>query len=268
MANDERLESAAQALHALVAQGRAYIRDFNSASYEAGFRTLLDGCTPMLARVHAELESSASDEQTALRAISAQALELLGTDWAGVKKLRRPQAQLEDKIALATLLIPAVRHLHDSVSEALSEALRDEWLLRCPKDPFQLGTYEEISGGFRSKFRLCFITTAVCRSEGKPDDCYELTAFRRYRDEWLARQPGGREQIAEYYRVAPAIVTLIDCAEDAPRFYRGLRRRYLEPCLARIERGEMEACRAVYTEMVETLCARYRLSRGDQTTRS
>ena len=45
---------------------------------------------------------------------------------------------------------------------------------------------------------LCFITTAVCKYLGKPDDCFELTALRDFRDNWLAEQAGGAEEIHEY----------------------------------------------------------------------
>ena len=37
----------------------------------------------------------------------------------------------------------------------------------------------------------CFITTACCETLGLADDCFELRTLRRYRDEVLAKQPGG-----------------------------------------------------------------------------
>ncbi len=52
----------------------------------------------------------------------------------------------------------------------------------------------------------CFITTAVCLSMGKADDCEELIAMRLFRDKWLQNQPDGAELIEDYYRTAPAIV--------------------------------------------------------------
>ena len=56
----------------------------------------------------------------------------------------------------------------------------------------------------------CFITSAVCDSFGKPDDCYELTTFRNFRDNWLSTQPDGKNLIAQYYEIAPKIVAEID----------------------------------------------------------
>lgn len=69
-----------------------------------------------------------------------------------------------------------------------------------------LGGASRSSSGSASGGIGCFITTAVCEFMGKADDCEELTILRRFRDEWLAKQPGGRALIKEYYRVAPLIV--------------------------------------------------------------
>ena len=42
----------------------------------------------------------------------------------------------------------------------------------------------------------CFITTACCDVLGLDDDCFELRTLRRYRDDVLAKQPGGAALIA------------------------------------------------------------------------
>jgi hypothetical protein len=52
----------------------------------------------------------------------------------------------------------------------------------------------------------CFITTAACDVLGLDDGCFELTALRRYRDEVLAKRPGGPAEIARYYEIAPLIL--------------------------------------------------------------
>jgi hypothetical protein len=52
----------------------------------------------------------------------------------------------------------------------------------------------------------CFITTACCETLGLPDDCFELRTLRRYRDEVLAKAPGGAREIAAYYALAPGIL--------------------------------------------------------------
>ena len=88
---------------------------------------------------------------------------------------------------------------------------------------------------------------------GKPDDCYELTVLRRYRDTWLAGQPGGEALIQRYYDTAPGIIAKIDTRTDSKRIYDDVYRRYLQPCIRYIEEGAYEACKNLYIEMTEKL---------------
>ena len=52
----------------------------------------------------------------------------------------------------------------------------------------------------------CFLTTACCQGLRRPDRCWELETLRWFRDEVLVGLPGGADDIAEYYRLAPAIL--------------------------------------------------------------
>ncbi|MDO5398453.1 MAG: CFI-box-CTERM domain-containing protein [bacterium] len=99
----------------------------------------------------------------------------------------------------------------------------------------------------------CYITTAVCNEYGKPDNCYELTQFRSFRDNWLAYQPDGQELIERYYKTAPAIVSLINKQANHADIYRQINDNYLTKCLKYIENGENEKCKALYIDMVERL---------------
>lgn len=103
----------------------------------------------------------------------------------------------------------------------------------------------------------CYITTAVCHNNSKPDDCYELQAFRKFRDEWLANQEDGRYLIQEYYRIAPEIVKIIDSEENSSEIYDAINAEYLIPCLRYIESGDMQSCKKCYIDMVNTLHRRY-----------
>ena len=99
----------------------------------------------------------------------------------------------------------------------------------------------------------CYITTATCEEFGKPDDCYELTMFRGFRDNWLRHQPDGEELIARYYRTAPSVVEAINKQPNRTEIYRDLNDRYLSKCLAYIERGENEQCKETYVDMMNYL---------------
>ena len=60
----------------------------------------------------------------------------------------------------------------------------------------------------------CYITTAVCEFYGKPDDCHELTQFRKFRDEWLAKQEGF---LPKSTRSATSVKLLIRSTQSATR---------------------------------------------------
>lgn len=95
--------------------------------------------------------------------------------------------------------------------------------------------------------------TAVCDSFGKADDCYELTAFRNFRDKWLALQEDGKNLIAEYYDVAPKIVEKINSLSNSAEIYKNIWQDYLSKCLKSIEVGDNLNCKKIYVEMVNTL---------------
>ena len=103
----------------------------------------------------------------------------------------------------------------------------------------------------------CFITTAICKSLGKADDCEELTTLRKFRDEWLVNQLEGKDLIAEYYSIAPQIVNKINSLPNSAQVYKNLLHDYLEPCLVFIEHGNNQACKQLYTEMVTYLKGNY-----------
>jgi len=52
----------------------------------------------------------------------------------------------------------------------------------------------------------CFITSACVEFAGLPDDCYELTVLRSFRDNYIAHLPNGQMLISDYYERAPRIL--------------------------------------------------------------
>ncbi len=191
----------------------------------------------------------------------AQALSLVGTLFMDemqriwVEGRASGRFREMDRMTIVIFLIPLIRLQGYDWCDELCLAIRDEWVKRYPKELFHLAAYEDIAGGFRK--RWCFITTAVCENAGRSDDCYELTAFRRFRDEELAKTDSGRALIEEYYRVAPAIVSCMKYCDDLDARCRELEEKYLTPCLRHIERGEHEDCRSLYVKMVKDLENRY-----------
>lgn len=103
----------------------------------------------------------------------------------------------------------------------------------------------------------CYITTAICKNDNKPDNCYELQQFRKFRDEWLANQSDGNKLIKRYYDIAPSIVNLIDNSENSSKIYNEIKESYLNECLFYIENGMEEECKIKYINMVNDLTSRY-----------
>ena len=106
----------------------------------------------------------------------------------------------------------------------------------------------------------CYITTAVCQALGRLDDCYELNAFREYRDNWLIKQPDGKDIIREYYNIAPRIVETIDNLKDAPDIYKEIWNSYLNKCLTMIEEHRPYDCKKLYMDMVHDLRLKHNIN--------
>jgi hypothetical protein len=103
----------------------------------------------------------------------------------------------------------------------------------------------------------CFITTAVCGSFSKPDDCYELTLFRNFRDKWLCSQPDGKQLVKKYYNIAPKIVGTINKLPEQSSIYKSIWDDYLSKCLCLIENGNMNECKEMYIQMIKDLKNKY-----------
>lgn len=104
----------------------------------------------------------------------------------------------------------------------------------------------------------CFITTAVCSSFGKPDNCYELSMFRSFRDNWLVKEADGKELIDKYYHIAPAIVSKINERNDSRNIYLDIWETYLQPCLLLLEHEKYKECKEQYVNMIYNLQSKYR----------
>ena len=170
-------------------------------------------------------------------------------------KAGQESVQFETKFTMAIFFTPLLRKRKLRCAEAFREELNRQWLERYPKQMWTPGDYDVIAGGFRKR-KWCFITTATCEHEGKPDDCAELTAFRAFRDGWLTEH-GGEALIEEYYDIAPGIVACIELCDDPKARYAEIRERWLGPCYRALQEDRPRDCRDRYVDMVRTLEQRY-----------
>lgn len=200
--------------------------------------------------------NSVIDKEQFLKNMAGALVEYAAGIMNGCKRKSEKERKMMDlNMAMAVFVLPMVLEYKGNSSKPLSEKLLETWKEQFPKSNLQAAEFEYIEKGFHRKF--CYITTAVCESFGKLDDCYELTLLRDYRDHYLAALPDGDRMIQEYYDVAPSIVKHINQKEEASLIYRSIWDNYLAPCISMIEEQKLEECRELYQDMVYTLKEEY-----------
>ena len=174
---------------------------------------------------------------------------------ARVEACRRRGAKervlMDLNLAMAVYLLPMVLEYRGESSRLFADKAVAAWKAKFPKTNIQAAEFTYIEQGFHKKY--CYITTAVCETLGRPDDCYELNLLRNYRDTYLASLPDGDELIRRYYDVAPSIVKHIGQSGHSGKIYQDIWLDYIQPCIRMIENGEAEECRKLYEDMVVTL---------------
>ncbi len=115
-------------------------------------------------------------------------------------------------------------------------------------DRYYEGTCHRNHGG-------CFITTAVCKTFGKPDDCPELTAFRTFRDTYMKEDEALNNEVNNYYEIAPKICAEIDAkGEAAARIeYERIWHTYLSKAYDALNNNEFKKAYQIYKDMVSKL---------------
>lgn len=225
--------------------------DFNRKSYPDAFSRLYQMNFQTLDAIENGYNSVIDKEQFLKNMAGALVESAQGKIEACRRRSARERKIMDLNMAMAVFVFPMILEYRGNSSRALADTLLSSWKEAFPKSSLQTAEYAEIEQGFHKKF--CYITTAVCESFGKTDDCYELRLLRDYRDTYLAALPGGEAMIEEYYDVAPSVVKHINQSENAGEIYRSIWDRYLAPCVMMIEEGRNEECRELYERMVHSL---------------
>ena len=157
-------------------------------------------------------------------------------------KRKRELAAFDYNLNMVAYFLPLLGEMESEIKEEFIRDITETWNKQIPDAKIAFSSYENIKKGFRRSV-FCYITTAVCRSLGRPDDCYELNTLRDYRDSYLLSTDEGREMVQAYYNIAPTIVKRIDKKAEADEIYENIWKTYLSPCITMIENGENEKCR-------------------------
>lgn len=227
---------------------------FKKDKYPEGFQSYLRQYIEVIDAIEKvyqeEADPSAWLDKLADRLVSGAKRELDGIQ----KKGKRTEKMTDFNMTLAIYLLPAILEQKGQAAEPLTDRIVEKWNVAFQTSVGK-ASYDKIEGGFHRK--LCYITTAVCESQGKPDDCYELELLRAYRDGYLLSTEEGKKLVKEYYNIAPTIVNRIGRMEDSKAVYEEIWSAYLSPCIRLIEEGKKEECKAQYMKMVYTLKGRY-----------
>ena len=248
-------QTAIEAMEQMVNADLPALEQFNKKTYRSTFDSMYQRYLPAFDAIE-ELYHNVREPEEMLtnmaKALTANALSQV----EGIRKRNaRETAMMNLNMQMAIYVYPAILHYKGDSSARFSEVLQREWKEAFPKSNVQAAELEFIEKGFHKKW--CYITTAVCRTRNRPDDCYELTLLRDYRDGYLSSREDGEELIRQYYDVAPTIVRHIDEREDSDDIYRQIWGEYLEPCIHLIEDGKDEECLVLYTRMVDDLQEQY-----------
>lgn len=98
----------------------------------------------------------------------------------------------------------------------------------------------------------CYLTTACIKAKKLPDDCYELTTMRNYRDTYLRSLPTGEDDINHYYDVAPKIVRNIESQENSDLIFCSIYNELIIPCIELIEKNDLLGAYNLYKK--KTIC--------------
>lgn len=229
--------------------------NFNKHTYASVSQNRRKKWDPLFKQI-AEYVDNAKDREEAIREVAGilpDAMKNLLKDEK--KKSLKEKILVNYNIALVTYVIPLMRYHRDDTMEDVVDEMIRQWNDNGTSMNVGKSTVDEISGGF--KWRPCYITTAVCESLGKEDDCYELNLFRDYRDNQLLKEEDGEALVREYYDVAPTIVTHIGRRCDAAEIYHGIWSDYLKPCMEELESENYASCKELYKTMVNELKKQY-----------
>ncbi|MBR1759137.1 MAG: hypothetical protein IJ744_10505 [Lachnospiraceae bacterium] len=231
------------------------MKSFNETDYEESFEAFMEAERGLVEQV--DLACRMASEEVRYERLTALANKLMDAimaaiDNGGKARGKREVRKNDYKMQQVVYIIPMIRELHLDISEEFSDAIITAWKERNNGDIYYKGDYHNLINGFRKR-RICYITTAVCDTFGKPDNCYELMRFRQFRDDYLLLQPEGEALVAEYYDLAPRIVASIDLQPDRDKIYADIWEQYLSPCLSMIEEKQLAQCEEHYIKMVRTL---------------
>lgn len=253
---EEDYQKALKEIPSLVEDYEVYMKQFTRKDYKDSFAGFTESGMNILKPVSSFYAMKIESQEKTVEEVTKVIMEAIENMLSKKSKFSHGEAFMQFRFFITCFMVPMIRHLELPLSEPLAESLVVTWNKKYPKDQLQIASYEQIEKGFHRK-GLCFITTAVCETMNKQDDCYELTAFRNFRDTYMLQSEEGKKLVEEYYQIAPAIVTFLNMESDHKEKYMDLWKEYLNDCLKDIEENRLKSCEKRYVRMVRRLKSQY-----------
>lgn len=255
VAYGENYNKAMQGLEDMLFQAGNPLSSFKKSLYPEAFQTYLRKYIEVIDAIEKVYVKEDGVDEEWLDKLADRLVEQAENELMQIpKKGKRNERLVDYNMILAVYMFPAILEQKGQSAEPLTDRIVEKWNAHF-KTSIGRASYENIESGFHKK--LCYITTAVCESQGKADDCYELELLRNYRDQYLITTEKGAALVREYYNIAPTIVNRIASLESSEQVYEEIWHNYLAPCIGMIEAGKPEACKERYMAMVYELKGRY-----------
>lgn len=230
-----------------------FLDKFKKNTYGEMFEKYLSKVKVQLDEMLSE-ESSLTDTSGLFSSYAKQ--ELLEQETKSKQsKIDKEKTQMELNLFMVSYVFPAILTGEKKKAEDLCDEICTIWAAEFKDSKIKYASYETVAGGFHSK--MCYITTAVCKSLKLGDDCMQLKLLRDYRDNILSLDEDGKSLISEYYDIAPTIVSRINQRPDADEIYMNLWNKYISKCVEYLEENNYQSCKTIYQDMVITLKKEY-----------
>lgn len=252
-------ETAMAGMKSILQKRDQLLAGFTRKRYAESFRDFYMEFLPAMDAIE-NLYETVVEKDTMLSNMAAGLAETASGILESAPRRQKEQVNINLSFAMAAYVYPAMLKYNGASTNGLVEATSKAWKEAFPKSNVTPSDYDTIESGFHKKF--CFITTACCRNKNKPDDCYELTVLRSFRDNYMMSLPDGEELINLYYDIAPSIVKHIDRLPDSQLIYDGIWNQYILPCIRMIEGGQYGECLDLYRKMVMDLKEQYFYTSG------
>lgn len=92
----------------------------------------------------------------------------------------------------------------------------------------------------------CYITSACVAALGCSDDSEELQLLRKFRDSYMNTTDDLRNDVSEYYKVAPEIVERINSQRNFYQIYMEIYEKMIAPCIKALKRSEYTETYRIY----------------------